>query len=67
MNTNNSIFEELSNAEKETKELLENIVKEKQQAAQQQSEQKEYRTEQRSSLNSDFPLFSTTTNNKLFD
>ena len=62
MTTNNSIFEELSNAEKETKELLENIVKEKQQAAQQQSEQKEYRTEQRRSLNSDFPLFSTTTN-----
>jgi len=67
MNTNNSKLEDLNKTEKETKELLESIFKEKQQAMQQQSEQQDHRTELRSSLNSDFPNFSTTSNNKYFE
>jgi len=67
MNTNNSKLEELNKTEKETKELLESILKEKQQAMQQQSEQQDQRTEMRSSLNSDFPNYSTTSNDNYFD
>jgi hypothetical protein len=67
MNSNNSKLEELNKTEKETKELLESILKEKQQAMQQQSEQQDHRTELRSSLNSDFPNYSTTSNDNYFD